>query len=305
MDPVVESWVALEVRVASTLKEPVTNRLFELGAEGIDESEADGAEPRIRGFFPQAEGAALTRDVESYLAELVAQFPEASQATVQWQGVPMENWSESYKKYYTAQQLSSLFFLRPAWDTTTPIPEGLMAIELEPGQAFGTGLHPSTLLALLFLEWLIDNSGKAPEQMRVLDVGTGTGILAIAAAKLGVGYVEALDIDPIAVAVAKENAIRNQCPHIVVHGERLAKVSGTFDLVLSNILLDAHRMLAPEYGRLVHPGGEIVLAGLLGQQRPEAEEALRAVGLVPTSTKSMQEWIALSFVKASSDRPTA
>ena len=288
-----QQWFEIELSVPEALREPIINRLFELGAEGVNESE-DSSQAVVRGFFQERHRDEVSRELPSYLTSLAEIFPDLPKVELQLKAVPQENWAERWKDSYQAQKLTKLFFLKPAWDATTPVPEGMIPLVMEPGQAFGTGLHASTNLCLRLLAFTVELFPRTAD-LRVIDVGTGTGILAIAAAKLGVGRIEAFDIDPVAVEAAVENCALNGTPDIDVKTAQLADYAGPYDIVLSNILLETHRELASEYARVLKPGGQIILAGLLAHQRDEINEIMAAQGFVLEGSESLQEWIAIAY----------
>jgi ribosomal protein L11 methyltransferase len=180
-------------------------------------------------------------------------------------------------------------------------------VELDPGMAFGTGLHPSTRNCLLLLEDLLHTGD------RVLDVGTGSGILAIAAARLGAGSVVALDVSPIAVESARDNAVANRVGEMVdVHlatlegaaGEPytplppgltiLGAEIGEYDLVLANIIASVIGQLALSLLRAVRPGGTLIASGIIADRRAEAEQPLLAAGLRDIRTLVEGDWITLA-----------
>lgn len=285
------TWLEIQVEVSEPLKEPVINRLFELGAEGVNESDDS-----VRAYFEEKKRTEVTTQMGTFLDSLAEMHPTLPRPRLLVLSVENQNWADRYKEFYYAQKLTHTFFLRPAWDTTTPIPDGMIPITMDPGQAFGTGLHPSTTLSLKLLEHTL-NEESSPGALKLLDVGTGTGILAIGAAKLGVGDITAIDIDPIAVATAEENARVNGCPSIKISSAPLAEMTGPYAIILSNILLETHRALAPEYHRLLRPAGHIVLSGLLAPQRDEIEEIMQRQGFTLEGTESSQEWMAFVFRK--------
>jgi ribosomal protein L11 methyltransferase len=288
-----KKWFEVQLEVAAAQREAVINRLFEIGAEGVNESEET-----VRAYFPESEKAAVKRELDAYAASLAEMFPKSPKVQAKFHAVEQENWAERYKEFYQAQRLTHVFYLKPAWDTKAEVPDGMIPLVMEPGQAFGTGLHASTTLCLRLIEHTADQLAKlAPT--RLVDVGTGTGILAIAAAKLGIGHVSAVDIDPIAVVTANENFALNGCKGLKATTQGLHELKGPFDIIVSNILLEAHLELAPEYDRCLAPGGHLILSGLLTPQHQETDDAMRAQGLVPDGTESQQEWLALLYRKPS------
>ncbi len=288
------NWYEFKIEVIPELKEIISNRLFESGAEGINENLAHLN--LLQAYIPEEQKDFAAKDLESFWESQRTVYPNLPHFNLKISVVPQENWAESYKKYYVAQKLSDLFFLRPKWDTITPIPTGMIPIFMEPGQAFGTGLHPSTRLCIKTLQSQILSSTKK-DQLICLDVGTGTGILALAAYHLGVKKVVGIDNDPIAVDVAKENMELNQGTKIELSNTDIRNLKSQFDFVISNILLETHRELAQDYVRLVPQGGLLLLSGLLGYQKKELFEFLLPLGFSILECRNFQEWASFLFVR--------
>jgi ribosomal protein L11 methyltransferase len=286
-----QNWFELQLKLHDSLREPVINRLFELGAEGVDESKET-----VRAFFDEGSRDRVTGEMELFLTSLAEMYPQVPRAAIVTEAVVPENWAERYKEFYHAQKLTHLFYLTPAWQKDAEIPDGMIPIVMEPGQAFGTGLHASTTLAMSLLEHTIEQYAE-PRKLRLVDIGTGTGILAIAASKLGIAAIEATDIDPIAVTTAAENFALNGCSEIKPVTTETRSLKGPFDVILSNILLETHKQLASDYFRLLAPGGHIVLSGLLGPQRNEIIDVMTSQGFIADGDESLQEWTALVFRK--------
>ncbi len=215
-----------------------------------------------------------------------------------------EDWAESWKKQYHRLHVGARTVIVPAWEEYQPAPDEIVVC-LEPGMAFGTGLHPTTRLCLQALE-----ERMAPG-CTVLDVGTGSGVLAIAAAKAGARSVLALDADPSAVAVARENVERNQVAHLVTvrhgslpGGDRVPNyflpegaldllAVGWYDLVLINILAPVIVGMAPALAARLSPAGSLVAAGLIETQERDVVEALAAQGLKVIRRSQEKDWVAL------------
>jgi len=214
------------------------------------------------------------------------------------------DWAEAWKKEYHLQRIGRRIVIVPTWETYEPAAEE-MPIRLEPGMAFGTGLHPTTRLCLRAMEdHLVPGS-------TVLDVGTGSGILAIAAARLGAGSVLALDADLSVVNVARENVVANGTSEQVVvqHGtlrggdavplyfvpdaELEVLGDGQFDLILINILAPVIVSVAPELAARLEPSGKVIAAGLIETQEQDVVEAFRAEGLVTVERTQEKDWVAL------------
>jgi ribosomal protein L11 methyltransferase len=264
-----------------------TALLFEAGAAGVEE--------RVAGLTPMPG----ERQPGPGNVILVAWFPgeeEAREAArdlghpCELALVPDRDWGEEWKKGLGAITVGRLF-LRPSWIEAEP-PPGAAEVVLDPGMAFGTGTHPTTALCLGAVEAFLARRPGAD----VLDVGTGSGLLAIAARKLGAGRVAANDNDPIAVQVARENAERNGAA-LELTLDPPAVIPGTFDLVVANILANVLVELSPDIAARTAPGGEVVLAGVLAPQEEEVARAFQAQGLLPLPGGRRGEWSLLRFAR--------
>ncbi|NJD26123.1 MAG: 50S ribosomal protein L11 methyltransferase [Betaproteobacteria bacterium] len=175
------------------------------------------------------------------------------------EAIAEQNWVQLTQTQFDPIRVSQRLWIVPSWHAT-PDPAAINLI-LDPGMAFGTGSHPTTRLCL---EWLERNVSPA---CSMLDYGCGSGILAIAAARLGAGVVAGVDIDPQAVAAARDNAERNGVA--VTFADSAQPLAGTYDLVVANILSNPLRVLAPAICALVRPGGKLALSGILHEQAGE------------------------------------
>ncbi|MDA8164288.1 MAG: 50S ribosomal protein L11 methyltransferase [Desulfobacteraceae bacterium] len=213
---------------------------------------------------------------------------------VQTERLLEEDWGQSWKTHFKPARLTSRLAITPSWETYVPQGEEAV-IELDPGMAFGTGLHASTRLALELIDETLASPRNGP--IRALDVGTGTGILAMACALLGASRVVAIDNDPDAVHAAAENVRRNHLESsIEVSGRDLREVAGPFELVVANIIHDTLVELAPVLRGLVAPGGALILAGILqGEQEASIIATYRVLGLESHRILHREEWTALRF----------
>jgi ribosomal protein L11 methyltransferase len=194
-----------------------------------------------------------------------------------------EDWAENWKKFYHPLEVGRQLVICPSWETFTPKPEQKVVI-LDPGSAFGTGYHWSTRLCLEFLEEV------APRQP-MLDLGTGSGILAIAAHKLGVTDILAVDNDPVAVKVARENVEINQASIRVELASQAP--AGGFALVTANLIASLLIEMASDLYACLAPGGVLICGGIICERKGEVIEALGAAGLVLKADKEREEWASL------------
>ncbi|MGC9334088.1 MAG: 50S ribosomal protein L11 methyltransferase [Anaerolineae bacterium] len=219
-----------------------------------------------------------------------------------------QDWSEAWKQQYHRLHVGRRIVIVPAWEDYTPVPEEAV-VKLEPGMAFGTGLHPTTRLCLEAME------EDLAAGCTVLDVGTGSGILAIAAAKLGAGSVLALDADPVAVRVARENVAANGVAvsvavqhgslpggdvvpmHFSPEGPLHLLASGHYDLVLVNILAPVIAGMAPALAARLHRQGRLIAAGLIEEQERDVIIAFRDQGLTVVRRAQEEDWVCLVVQK--------
>ncbi|MEG1849454.1 MAG: 50S ribosomal protein L11 methyltransferase [Oscillospiraceae bacterium] len=197
------------------------------------------------------------------------------------------DWATAWKSYYHPIELSKRLAICPTWEQYDPKP-GQQVIRLDPGMAFGTGTHETTRLCLSLLE-LYFKPG-----MSLLDVGTGSGILAICGKLLGGGRTVGVDIDEIAVRSARENAAENQTEIEFLKGDLATDVTGVFDLICANIVADAILRLAPDLPALMHDQSVCIVSGIIDTRRAEVEAGLIEVGLAPVMVRERNGWAAIA-----------
>ena len=291
----------LAVDVPPDVSEGLTNFVWELGALGVIEEESPGRAPRLRAFFPKTMFAsALEESVRAYLHALAELgFRPAGEPSVV--ALANEDWADAWRAHFRPFTVGTSLLVAPPWDR--PASNGRLVITIEPGRAFGTGQHGSTLGCLQTLEALVARAKPA----RLIDLGTGSGILAIAAARLGVQEVLAVDEDPDSVASTMANAARN---HVSDRVRCVLADAGTLHesgapAVVANLLTTAHLRLAPRYARYVASGGALVLGGILDAEAPAVADAVGRHGFARRGALSVQGWTTLEAWREPGERARA
>ncbi len=204
--------------------------------------------------------------------------------TVETEGIEQEDWQNGWRKYYHPLEIGRRLAVVPSWQEYDTDRVKLL---LDPGLAFGTGGHETTSLCLEALDELVQGGE------RMLDIGTGSGILAIAALKLGAASAEGVDIDPVAVRTAVENAALNQVEDRFsgLVGDLSDQASGTYQIITANIVANAIISLSPAVPGLLAEGGHFIASGIIDTRADEVEEALRAAGLAVAARKEKRGWV--------------
>ena len=204
--------------------------------------------------------------------------------TVETEGIEQEDWQNGWRKYYHPLEIGRRLAVVPSWQEYDTDRVKLL---LDPGLAFGTGGHETTSLCLEALDELVQGGE------RMLDIGTGSGILAIAALKLGAVSAEGVDIDPVAVRTAVENAALNQVEDRFsgLVGDLSDQASGTYQIITANIVANAIISLSLAVPGLLAEGGHFIASGIIDTRADEVEEALRAAGLAVAARKEKRGWV--------------
>jgi ribosomal protein L11 methyltransferase len=275
-------WLELASRVDAEAVEAVSE-VFASAAGGVsiepdlvpgpDDGYALGATATVRAYLPLDEATSpKTRKVEVALWHLRAIWPVGELETRE---VAEEDWASAWKEHFKTFRAGRRIVIRPSWRDYAPEPDDVV-VSLDPGAAFGTGLHPTTRRCLELLE-----STVRPGD-RVLDVGTGSGILALAAVGLGAEQVVAVDVDPIAVDVARTNVALNQATDriaVEIGSADAPAAAETYDVVVANIIARVIVALAPSLSCRLAPTGRLVVGGIIAERADEVAGALAEQGL--------------------------
>jgi ribosomal protein L11 methyltransferase len=273
------AWLGLTLELDAAAAEAFSDALLEAGAQSVSLDNFDAPRPSVHALLPMdSDPAALVRAAAARAGVAAPRFSLADVAD--------EDWVRKTQAQFAPTQIGSRLWVGPTWHVP---PAGRIALRLDPGLAFGTGSHPTTRLVLRYLEKNI-RGGES-----VLDYGCGSGILAIAAAKLGAARVDAVDVDPQAVQTAAANARANGVVLRAALPDELA--AAAYDIVVSNILAQPLIVLAPLLAARSARGGGLALAGILQAQAAEVIAAY-APWFSMDSTLSEEGWALLEGKRA-------
>ena len=291
-------WLELTITCSTQLTDAITDYLigvFDAGVEvGVDDHLQEHA---IHAYLEQANPteefiAGIVGQVGGYLSELADIF-QVESPKLTTSVLEDEDWSSNWKKHFTPFAVSAGLIIKPTWEEYQP-KNGEVVIEMDPGMAFGTGHHATTSLCLGFIRSVVESRPGT-----VLDVGTGTGILAMAAALFGAPSVMAIDNDPEAVTAAFDNVAHNGLhDRVAVEITPLEELEGSYSLVVANIIHDALLMMVPALTGLTEVGGALVLSGILKEiQADNIIQVYEKAGFVLAGREEKDEWAALHLVK--------
>ena len=289
-------WLEVEIVGAQEQFPYLEVALIELSFPGWVDLSEGSVESRYKVYLPKegAWGTRLQRLIEEAKALQLAVAPGAE--------IRDEDWAENWKKFYHPLEVGRSLVICPSWEEFQAQPHQKIVI-LDPGSAFGTGYHPTTQLCLEMLESHLMSLDAGA--LRVLDLGTGSGILAIAAWMLGAKRLWAVDDDPVAVKVARENAEINGVPFcaqgdLESSGLRLSESSGplpevAFDLVVANLIAATLIELAARLARELRPGGHLIVGGVIDLRHEDVRAALTEQGLVWIEDGIREGWYSMHF----------
>jgi ribosomal protein L11 methyltransferase len=280
------SWAVVVLAAPGEL-EVVAAEMFERGALGVELQEP--GMPLMPGtpVLPEGRGRAIAHFGEREAAAEVARELGAETPLE----IAEQDWSVAWRKHHRTMRVGPRSWVHPPWE---PAPSPGAAVVIDPGMAFGTGSHATTALCLERCDELLSDVPGTD----LLDVGTGSGVIAILARKLGAGRVAATDNDPIALEAARAAAALNGVSGIEwALTSDPGSVSGEFGIVIANILLNTLEELSPRIAGKVAPGGHLVLSGLLSAQGDAAERAYVARGLVPVGRKERKGWVRVELAR--------
>ncbi|CEG27917.1 50S ribosomal protein L11 methyltransferase [Bacillus sp. B-jedd] len=306
-------WSEISIHTTNEAVEPISHILHEAGASGVViEDPFELIKEREDQFgeiyqldpndYPE-EGVIVKAylPVNSFLGETVEAIKESinnliihdidiglNKVTIS--EVNEEEWATAWKKYYNPVKISERFTVVPTWEEYTPVNSDELIIELDPGMAFGTGTHPTTVLCIQALERTVKSGDK------VIDVGTGSGVLSIAAALLGAASIKAYDLDDVAVKAAKLNIKLNKVQDraVVAQNNLLDGIEGqSADVIVANILAEVIVRFTEDANRVLKPGGIFITSGIIQAKKDLVMDALINDGFTIKETMLMEDWVAI------------
>ena len=262
--------------------------------ELMDQSVIDSMpeDVQVKAWYQEDETPSILEKLRAFLPTLRAECQfDLGTLEVTVQNVQDTDWNENWKKYYKPFRAGKHLVIKPSWETWEK-QEGDLIIELDPGMAFGTGTHETTALCVELIEDYYKGG-------TLLDVGTGSGILALCAAKLGADKITAVDIDPDAVRVARENAQRNGVADKidVREGDLIQGLNESFDFAAANILAPIVKLLLPPMYKHTQPGGYFICSGILKEQEEDVCAAIAQAGYTLLEVRRRNDWVAMAARK--------
>jgi ribosomal protein L11 methyltransferase len=298
-------WLEMRLAIPDQAVDLVSQALMEIGCTGITaaekaldtfvvpEPDSLGNDPVLRAYFIYPENVEMLCDsVQQALSTLAGLYPELAETRLDYRQLADHDWASDWQQHFPPFRVGNRLVIHPSW-VDWPTTGNEAVLTLDPGQAFGTGTHATTGLCL---EALSDHFESISPPQRILDVGTGSGILAMAGAALGATEVIACDIDSAACQVARANIQQNQLTkQISITDDPLDKISGQYDLVLANILAAENIRLADQLVEHLAPKGRLVLSGILIEQEQQVITGFADFPLELLSTSHRDEWTCIVY----------
>jgi len=312
-----KTWQKISITVDSRMTEPVAACLTYLTKTGLEITTLENGRTSsgktfsteiITGYiatgsqdFEKHFAQKKIEEIRKFVDRLRRIFPDSPLPIFETETIIEEDWGKKWKTFFSSFHITPTLVIKPSWEEIKELNKEdkthTSVIEMDPGLAFGTGHHASTQLALLLIEEIF--KPDAMKLKKVLDVGTGSGILAMACGLFGAGEILAIDNDPDAVETAKQNIIRNHLENRVsVSDQHATSLEAGFDIIVANITHDTLAELAQPLVKLINSNGFLVLSGILkGEQEQSIRERYAKLGLEFIKNLTQDEWVALKFQK--------
>ena len=305
-----QDWIEVTVLTSSEATEAVAGFLYNCDVEGVSIEDVADVEFKkknlgfadfinesvltieegamVKGYFKDSENFMNTLNYIKESVDKLGEFGfDKGEGIVTYHKVNEDDWANNWKQYYKPTKVGEHIVVKPTWEEYEEKP-GEVVVELDPGMAFGTGTHETTRMCIKALE------KKVKKDTTVFDIGTGSGILSIAAAKLGAKHVVGVDLDPVAVESAKKNLEFNKVNNIeILYGDLMEVVEGKADIVVANILADIIMFLSEGVRAFIEDGGYFIASGILNTQRDKVTDKLKALDFKIEEVMEDGEWICI------------
>jgi ribosomal protein L11 methyltransferase len=275
------SYYEFTIRISDTFKDTLIQRLSENGCLGMIENDKS-----LVAYFPSALDIETIKCDLSLLKTLLEKAGHVHELTYDYTLIPEKDWNETWKKGFQPVDAGERFTILPPWEERR---NDRINLVIDPGMAFGTGHHETTRSCLVLMEKYAPNTVRDS----FLDLGTGTGILAIAARKLGYRHVIGIDTDHLAVDAARKNVVINQVPDVELREGSLYELQETFEVIAANLISGVLILIAPALSAHMRPGGVAILSGILDGQEDEVLEAMEQTGLRLREKYPDGKWVSL------------
>jgi ribosomal protein L11 methyltransferase len=304
-------WIEVKIVTTSEAVEPISGIYYGLDVKGvaiedpndiltreqgplswdfadINILEYGGKAAVVKGYFSEEDDIdGLVKYIEEKISDLKEMGINVGEGKVFAQKVREEDWANNWKQYYKPTKIGDRIVIKPIWEEYKASEDEII-VELDPGMAFGTGTHETTRMCVLALEKYIK-----PEST-VFDIGTGSGILAITAAKINAKSVIGVDLDPVAVDSAKENVSYNELNNInIVEGNLMDVVKGKADIIVANIIAEVIMILVEDVKKFLLPGGYFISSGIIRERKDAVVEKLCNAGFIIKESMEDGEWVCI------------
>lgn len=305
-----QDWIEVTVLTSSEATEAVAGFLYNCDVEGVSIEDVADVEFKkknlgfadfinesvltieegamVKGYFKDSENFMNTLNYIKESVDKLGEFGfDKGEGIVTYHKVNEDDWANNWKQYYKPTKVGEHIVVKPTWEDYEEKP-GEVVVELDPGMAFGTGTHETTRMCIKALE------KKVEKDTTVFDIGTGSGILSIAAAKLGAKHVVGVDLDPVAVESAKKNLEFNKVNNIqILYGDLMEVVEGKANIVVANILADIIMFLSEGVRAFIEDEGYFIASGILNTQRDKVTDKLKALDFKIEEVMEDGEWICI------------
>lgn len=303
-------WHEIIIHTKSEAVDLIASKLYEIGVKGIeiidpslsqeerdrlivdyiDESLVQSETVKIICYFSSEENLEEKIHLIEDLLKEMTDFVDIGQGTIETLITKEEDWANNWKQYYKPFRVGAHIVIKPTWETFDDLQEDDLLIEIDPGMAFGCGTHETTSMCIEHLQKYLSPMDH------VIDVGCGSGILSIVAAKLGAKKVEAIDLDKAAVKVTKENVELNEISDIVTvfHGDLLQNTQEKADVVVANIMADVIIILVDDILRVLKTGGLFITSGIIQDRTEEVQLKIESAGFEIIEITKNGEWVSIA-----------